>query len=115
VWFNSDKRNWLDLEFSGNLGFGVYFQDIKGEVAFKNEYQRPPSVIIPFFPSRPTHILQLKVLLGDGSQIAVVFEGDLMGVVEIGDQVQVKGYNKGGNIKAISIFNSTTNSYVAKG
>lgn len=95
-------------------GVGPTGPYVEGEVTYRNEYQRPPSVMIPFLPSRPVHVLQLKIAQADGTQNSVMFEGDLSGVVEIGDIIQVQGRIRGGNIDATSIYNVTTSSFVAK-
>jgi hypothetical protein len=57
-------------------------------------------------------ILRLRILTSSGKLIQVLYKGETPGDVDIGEQVRIKGVNKGGVIHTRSIYNLTTDSWV---
>ena len=88
--------------------------EIIGEVDSKERSQMMrPGVVKP----DPTEflnipILRLRILLSSGKFVQVLYKGEPPGDADIGEQVIVKGIDKGGVIHARSIYNLTTNSWV---
>jgi hypothetical protein len=91
--------------------------EITGEVDYKEFSQmQPPGLILPNQKdSRYIPIFKLRLLTSDGKIVQILFKGDIPGDANIGDQVTVKGNDKGGVIRALSIYNNTTNSWVTPG
>lgn len=72
-----------------------------------------PGVVKPD-PKEFLHIpiFRLRILTSSGKLIQVLYKGETPGDADIGEQVVVKGIDRGGVIHAKSIYNLTTNSWV---
>ncbi len=53
-----------------------------------------------------------EILTSTGKLVQVLYKGEAPGDADIGEQVIVKGIDKGGVIHARSIYNLSTNSWV---
>src|SRR3989338_9584947 len=88
--------------------------EITGEVDQKDRSQiMRPGVVKPD-PKEFTHVpvLRLRILTSAGKLVQVLYKGEPPGDADIGEQVVIKGIDKGGVIHAKSIYNLTTNSWV---
>lgn len=88
--------------------------EITGEVDQKERSQMiRPGVVKPD-PKEFLHIpiFRLRVLTSSGKLIQVLYKGETPGDADIGEQVIIKGIDKGGVIHARSIYNISTNSWV---
>lgn len=88
--------------------------EITGEIDQKERGQiMRPGVVKPN-PNEFLHIpiLRLRILISSGKLVQVIYKGEPPGDADIGEQVVVKGIDRGGVIHARSIFNLTTNSWV---
>ena len=88
--------------------------EIQGEEDQKDRSQRiRPGVVKPA-PKEFTHVpvFRLRVLTSSGKLVQVLYKGEPPGDADIGEQIIVKGINRGGVIHARSIYNLTTNSWV---
>ena len=88
--------------------------EITGEVDQKERGQMMrPGVVKPSpneFSNIP--ILRLRILTPAGKLVQVLYKGEPPGDVDIGEDVVVKGIDRGGVIHARSIYNVTTDSWV---
>lgn len=88
--------------------------EITGEVDQKERGQiLRPGIVRPD-PKEFLHIpvLRLRILTSSGKLVQIIFKGEPPGDADIGEQIIVKGIDRGGVIHARSIFNLTTNSWV---
>jgi hypothetical protein len=96
------------------LSIEAIMVEITGEIDQKERGQlMRPGIVKPDpreFLNIP--ILRLRVLTSSGKLIQVLYKGETPGDVDIGEQVRIKGVNKGGVIHTRSIYNITTNSWV---
>jgi len=88
--------------------------EITGEVDQKERSQMMrPGVVKPdpaeflFIP-----ILRFRLLTSSGELVQVLYKGETAGDADIGEQIKIKGINRGGVIHARSIYNLSTNSWV---
>lgn len=86
--------------------------EIRGEVDHKDRSQMTNPWSLKPNSRELIPVLRIRVLTESGNRIQVIYKGETPGDVDIGDQVIVKGVNKGGVIHTRSIFNLTTNSWV---
>ena len=88
--------------------------EIQGEVDQKERSQMIRPGIVKPNPQEFSHIpvFRLRILTSSGKLVQVLYKGETPGDADIGEQVIVKGINKGGVIHTRSIFNLTTNSWV---
>jgi hypothetical protein len=88
--------------------------EITGEVDAKERSQMMRPGVVKPDPKEFLHvpILRLRILLSSGKLVQVLYKGEPPGDADIGEQVIVKGIDRGGVIHAISIYNLTTNSWV---
>ena len=87
--------------------------EISGEVDYIDKGEiAPPGIARANKKNIP--VLRLRLLVGSGRLIQVLYKGDYFGDATIGHEVTVKGIEKGGLVHAKSIFNKTTNSWVTK-
>lgn len=88
--------------------------EITGEVDYKELGQMQPPGLVrpPKNDSRYIPVLKLRLLIPDGRIVQVLFKGDIFGDANIGDEVTVRGKDKGGVIHALTIYNNTTSSWV---
>lgn len=88
--------------------------EVYGEVDQKERSQMlRPGVLKPD-PNEFLHIpiLRLRILTASGQLVQVLYKGETPGDADIGEQVKVKGIDRGGVIHAQKIYNLTTNSWV---
>ena len=87
---------------------------IQGEVDQKERSQMMRPGVVKPDPKEFLHIpiFRLRILNLSGKLVQVLYKGDTPGDADIGEQVIVKGINRGGVIHARSIYNLTTNSWV---
>jgi len=88
--------------------------EITGEVEQKDRGQVMRPGIVKPDPREFTHIpvFRLRILTSAGKPVQVLYKGEPPGDADIGEQVIVKGIDRGGVIHARSIYNQTTNSWV---
>jgi hypothetical protein len=86
--------------------------EITGEVDHKERSQMPSPWVLKPDPRESIPVLRLRVLATSGELVQVLFKGEAPGDTDIGDQVIVRGIDRGGVIHARSIYNLTTNSWV---
>lgn len=88
--------------------------EITGEVDQKERSQMMRPGVVKPDPKEFTHIpiFRLRVLTASGNLVQVLYKGEPPGDVDIGEQVVVKGIDRGGVIHARSIYNQTTSSWV---
>lgn len=88
--------------------------EIIGEVDQKDRSQIMRPGIVKPDPKEFTHIpvLRLRILDSTGKLVQVLYKGETPGDADIGEQVIIKGLDRGGVIHAKSIYNMTTNSWV---
>jgi len=88
-------------------------KEILGEVDYKERGQIfAPGIIRPDKRSIP--VLRLRILIQSGNLVQVLYKGDPPGDANEGEEVIIRGVDKGGVIYAKSIFNKTTNSWVTR-
>jgi hypothetical protein len=88
--------------------------EIQGEVAQKERSQMlRPGVVKPD-PKEFLHIpvVRLRILISSGKLVQVLYKGEPPGDADIGEQLIVKGIDRGGVIHANSIYNVTTSSWM---
>jgi len=99
---------------SKGIGIKKVMVEITGEVDQKERGQMMrPGVVKPDpkeFLNIP--ILRLRLLTSSDQLVQVLYKGETPGDADIGEEVIVKGINKGGLIHAKSIYNLTTASWV---
>jgi len=90
--------------------------EITGEIDQKERGQMIRPGIIKPDPNEFLNIpiLRLRVLTSSGKLVQVLYKGETPGDVDIGEQVKVKGIDKGGVIHTRSIYNLTTDSWVTQ-
>lgn len=71
-----------------------------------------PERIVTTKPREPIPTLKLRIRDSSGKPTQILFRGDVPGHVDIGDQVRAEGRLEGGLLRAESIFNETTKSWV---
>lgn len=88
--------------------------EITGEVDHKERGQMMRPGVVKPDPNEFLHIpvFRLRILNSSGKLIQVLYKGETPGDADIGEQVSVKGIDRGGIIHARSIYNLTTNSWV---
>ena len=88
--------------------------EIRGEVDQKERGQMMRPGVVKLDAKEFLHIpiFRLRILTAPGKLVQVLYKGEPPGDADIGEQVIVKGIDKGGVIHARSIFNLTTNSWV---
>lgn len=88
--------------------------EITGEVDQKERSQMMRPGVVKPDPKEFTHIpvFRLRVLTSSGKLVQVIYKGEPPGDADIGEQVIVKGIDRGGVLHAHSIYNLTTNSWV---
>lgn len=88
--------------------------EITGEVDQKDRGQIMRHGVVKPDPKEFLHvpIFRLRILTSSGKLIQVLYKGETPGDADIGEQVVVTGFDKGGVIHAKSIYNLTTNSWV---
>jgi len=86
--------------------------EVRGEVDLKDRSQMASPWLLTPDPRHLIPILRLRILTESGNRVQVIFKGETPGDVDIGDQVIIKGIERGGVIHAKSIYNLTTNSWV---
>jgi hypothetical protein len=88
--------------------------EIKGEVDQKERAQIMSPGVVRRNPNEIMHIpvLRLRILTPSGKLVSVLYKGDTLGDVDIGEQVVIKGLNRGGVIHARSIYSISTDSWV---
>lgn len=73
-----------------------------------------PQRILTAAQQAPIATLKLRVRDAAGRQAQVLFRGDTPGHLDVGDRVRVSGVMTGGLLRADTIFNETTNSWVTE-
>jgi hypothetical protein len=93
-------------------GTGVL--ELIGEVDSKERSQMMRPGVVKPDPNEFLHIpvFRLRILLSSGKLVQVLYKGEPPGDADIGEQVIVKGVDRGGVLHARSIYNLTTNSWV---
>jgi hypothetical protein len=88
--------------------------EIQGEVDQKDRGQMMRPGVVKPDPKEFTHIpvFRLRILTSAGKLVQVLYKGEPPGDADIGQQVLVKGIDRGGVIHARCIYNLTTNSWV---
>lgn len=88
--------------------------EITGEVDQKERSQMMRPGVVKPDPKEFLHVpvFRLRVLTAAGKLVQVLYKGEPPGDADIGEQVIVKGIDRGGVIHAKSIYNVTTNSWV---
>jgi len=88
--------------------------EIQGEVDQRERSQmmRPGLVKPDHKEFQYLPVLRLRILTSTGKLVQILYKGETPGDADIGEQVVVKGINKGGLIYARSIYNMSTNSWV---
>jgi len=88
--------------------------EITGEVDQKERGQMMRPGVVKPDPNEFLHIpvLRLRILTPAGKLIQVLYKGETPGDVDIGEEVRIKGVDRGGVIHARRIFNETTTSWV---
>jgi hypothetical protein len=88
--------------------------EITGEVDQKERAQMMRPGVVKPDPKEFLHIpvFRLRIITSTGKLVQVLYKGETPGDADIGEQVIVKGIDKGGVIHARSIYNLTTNSWV---
>jgi len=88
--------------------------ELTGEVDQKERSQMMRPGLVRLDPKEFLHIpiFRLRILTSSGKLVQVLYKGEPPGDADIGEQVVVKGIDKGGVIHARSIYNLTTNSWV---
>ena len=88
--------------------------EITGEVDQKERSQMMRPGIVKPDPKEFLNIpiFRIRILTSSGKLVQVLYKGETPGDADIGEQVIVKGIDKGGVIHARSIYNLTTNSWV---
>lgn len=88
--------------------------EITGEVDYKERSQMMRPGVVKPDPKEFLHIpvFRLRILTTGGKLVQVLYKGETPGDADIGEQVMVKGIDKGGVIHARSIYNLTSNSWV---
>jgi cytochrome c-type biogenesis protein CcmE len=88
--------------------------EVKGEVDQKERSQMMRPGVVKPDPKEFLYIpvFRLRLLTASGKLVQVLYKGELPGDADIGEQVVVKGIDKGGVIHARSIYNLSTNSWV---
>lgn len=88
--------------------------EITGEVDQKERGQMIRPGLVKPDPKELLNIpiLRLRILTSSGKLIQVLYKGDTPGDADIGEQVSVKGIDRGGVIHASRIYNLTTCSWV---
>ncbi len=102
IYLVSDFRNVFDMK------------EISGEVDQKERSQMMRPGVVKPDPKEFLHIpiMRLRILTSTGNLVQVLYKGEPPGDADIGEQVIVKGLDRGGVIHAKSIYNVTTNSWV---
>lgn len=87
---------------------------VVGEVEFVERGTAPPPerVLTASKDTAPIPTLKLRVKDPQSQLIQILFRGDAPGHVDIGDRVRAEGLLQGGVLRAESIFNETTSSWV---
>lgn len=86
---------------------------VRGEVEFIEKGTAPaPDRILTTEQKAPIPTLKLRLRADAGQQVQVLFRGDAPGHVDVGDRIRAKGLLKGGLLRADSLFNETTKSWV---
>jgi hypothetical protein len=90
--------------------------EVSGEVDQKERSQMMRPGVVKPDPREFTHIpvFRLRILTTSGKLVQVLYKGDPPGDADIGEQVVVRGIDRGGVIHARSIYNVTTSSWVTK-
>jgi len=88
--------------------------EITGEVDQKERSQMMRPGVVKPDPKEFLHIpvFRLRILTPTGKLVQVLYKGEPPGDADIGEQVVVKGIDKGGIIHARNIYNLSTNSWV---
>jgi len=88
--------------------------DITGEVDQKERSQMMRPGVVKPDPNQflDIPIFRLRILTPSGKLVQVLYKGETPGDVDIGEEVRIKGVDRGGVIHALKIFNLTTNSWV---
>lgn len=88
--------------------------EITGEVDQKERSQMMRPGIVKPDPKEFVHIpvFRLRILTPSGKLVQVLYKGDTPGDADIGEEVVVKGIDRGGVVHARSIYNLTTNAWV---
>ncbi|GEM_PF-3270109 len=88
--------------------------EVIGEVDSKERSQMMRPGVVKPDPNEFLHIpvFRLRILLSSGKLLQVLYKGEPPGDADIGEQVIVKGVDRGGVLHARSIYNLTTNSWV---
>lgn len=88
--------------------------EITGEVDQKERSQMMRPGAVKPDPKEFTHIpvFRLRILTASGRLVQVLYKGEPPGDADIGEQVTVKGIDRGGVIHARSIYNDSTSSWV---
>lgn len=88
--------------------------EVTGEVDQKERGQMMRPGVVKPDPKEFAYIpiLRLRLLTSSGRLVQVLYKGETPGDVDIGEQVIVKGTDRGGVIHARSIYNLDTNSWV---
>jgi hypothetical protein len=88
---------------------------VSGEVEFiEKGTEQAPERILSGKPDRDIATLKLRISTPTGPQVQVLFRGDIPGHVDVGDQIRAKGVMVGGLLRAESIYNETTASWVTE-
>ncbi len=88
--------------------------EITGEVDQKERSQMMRPGIVKPDPTEFTNIpiFRLRLITPTGDLKQVLYKGEPPGDADIGEQVEIKGVDRGGIIHAKSIYNLSTNSWV---
>jgi len=90
--------------------------EVTGEVDQKERGQMMrPGVVKPDpkeFQNIP--IFRIRILTSSGNLVQILYKGETQGDADIGEQISVKGIDRGGVIHARSIYNLTTCSWVTQ-
>jgi cytochrome c-type biogenesis protein CcmE len=87
--------------------------EIVGEVYKRERGQMMrPGVVKPDPKELHIPVFRLRIKTSDSKMLQVLYKGEPPGDVDIGDQIMVKGMERGGIIHARSIYNLSTKSWV---
>lgn len=88
--------------------------EITGEVDQKERNQMMKPGVVKPDPTEFVYIpiLRFRIITASGKLVQILYKGETPGDADIGEQVVVKGIDKGGVVHARSIYNLSTNSWV---
>ena len=88
--------------------------EITGEVDQKERGQMMRPGLVKPDPNKMLYIpiLRLRVVTSSGKLVQVLYKGETPGDADIGEEVCVKGIDRGGVIHARGIYNLTTDCWI---